>query len=57
MHIVCFSYGVVMWEMLTRQLPHENIAEGTLIHEAHSGQLRFSVPESVPKACGELLLG
>lgn len=55
--MVCFSYGVVVWEMLTRGLPHKDVVDGVLMAKARTKQLTLSVPESVPKTYRKLLFG
>lgn len=56
--MVCFSFGVVMWEMLTRERPHSSQATlGPLVEKARLGQLALSIPESTPAAYKQLLCG
>lgn len=55
--MVCFSYGVVIREMLTREFPQTVLAEGALMHKAFSGKLTHSVREYIPRAFKELLCG
>lgn len=55
--MVCPSYGVVIREMWTRELPHEGLAEGAIMQKAFSGELILSVPDSIPEAYKELLNG
>lgn len=55
--MVCFSYGVVMWEMLTGELPHKDLVDGTIMLKAMSGQLTLPIPESKPNVYKELLYG
>lgn len=56
-HMVCPSYGVVIREMWTRELPHEGLAEGAIMQKAFSGELTLSIPDSIPEAYKELLNG
>ena len=56
-HVMCFSYGVVLWEILTRRIPYEGLEDGFIINQIVTGQLRLSVPESVPNVYKKLLLG
>ena len=55
--MVFFSYGVVVWEMLTGGHPYEDVVDGALMLKALTGQLTLSVPESIPKSYKELLCG
>lgn len=52
-----FSYGIVMWEMLTKDLPHPGQTTGPLSERARSGQLALPIPESISYVYKELLRG
>lgn len=56
--MVCFSYGVVMWEMLTAGRPHEGLTEEEIILTAKQpSQLMLSVSEAVPNVYSEPIRG
>lgn len=53
----CFSYGVVIWEILTSDVPHKDQGVGPLMEKAKSGQLALLTPESIPTLYKKLLQG
>lgn len=54
---MCFSYGVMLWEMLTREIPNEGLQVVPLVKKATSGKLALDMRESIPEAYKKLLLG
>ena len=52
----CFSYGVVIWEMLTGDTPHKGLAPNTIIYKATKGELdNLKIEESFPQFWKQLL--
>ena len=49
-----YAFGVLMWEVLTRELPFEGMGAGA-IRAAVLGGERPAVPLSCPTALGELM--
>lgn len=50
-----WSYGVLVWEMLTREIPHAGLQMGPLIVKATSRQLALDIRESISDAYKKLL--
>lgn len=42
------SYGVVMWEILTRNVPYDGVGAHVIIAYALTGQLKLEIPDSCP---------
>jgi len=46
-----FSYGVVLWELLTRKTPWENLSNIQIVARVgHAGE-RLILPDTAPKGC------
>ncbi|VDK66513.1 unnamed protein product, partial [Cylicostephanus goldi] len=43
-----FSYGVVLWELLTREQPYKNINQMAIIYGVGSEKLSLPIPETAP---------
>jgi len=52
---MCHSYGVVLWEMLTRNVPHKGVPDEKIIADALKGQIKLDIPESCPDAIKNIL--
>ena len=52
----CFSYGVVIWEMVTGDTPHKGLEPTTIIHKAIKGELdNLKIEKSFPLFLKQLL--
>ncbi|KAK5970272.1 hypothetical protein GCK32_008523, partial [Trichostrongylus colubriformis] len=43
-----YSYGVVLWELVTREQPYKNINQMAIIYGVGSNNLSLPIPESAP---------
>ncbi|KJH52408.1 kinase domain protein [Dictyocaulus viviparus] len=43
-----YSYGVVLWELLTREQPYKNINQMAIIYGVGSNNLSLPIPDSTP---------
>ncbi|RCN43712.1 kinase domain protein [Ancylostoma caninum] len=43
-----YSYGVVLWELLTREQPYKNINQMAIIYGVGSNNLSLPIPETAP---------
>ncbi|KAH7718512.1 mitogen-activated protein kinase kinase kinase 12 [Aphelenchoides avenae] len=50
-----WSFGVVLWEILTQEVPYKNIAPMAIMYGVGSDKLRLHVPKTAPE-CAKLLL-
>lgn len=58
LHMVFCSYGVVVWELLTRELPHKGLATLEVMQKVLAGtMITLAIPMSVPEAYATLLHG
>lgn len=46
-----FSYGVVLWELLTRKVPWEGLSNIQIIARVGHAEERLPLPDSTPKGC------
>ena len=53
-----FSYGVTIWEILTRDVPYKGMRNETdLVRAAINKTLELKIPDSCPKLLQDLLIG
>ena len=50
-----FSFGVILWELLTKQVPWINYREIHLLGEMYSKGKTLDIPSHVPKKFQEIL--
>ncbi|KAI6203818.1 Mitogen-activated protein kinase kinase kinase [Aphelenchoides besseyi] len=50
-----WSYGVVLWELLTQEIPFKNISSAAVIFGVGSGSLRLHCPKTAPATYATLL--
>ncbi|VDM57118.1 unnamed protein product [Angiostrongylus costaricensis] len=47
-YVDVYSYGVVLWELLTREQPYKNINQMAIIYGVGSNNLSLPIPDSTP---------
>lgn len=52
-----WSYGVVLWELLTGETPYKNIDTLAVAYGVAVQQLKLPVPSSCPNALADLMAG
>jgi serine/threonine protein kinase len=50
-----WSYGVVLWEMLTGLVPYDGMESMAVAYGVGRGKLTLPVPENSPNALGQLM--
>lgn len=50
-----WSYGVVLWELLTREVPYKGLEEAAIVYGVGSNRLQLPVPTGVPDGFSLLL--
>eukprot|EP00035_Acanthoeca_spectabilis_P006710 m.128289 g.128289 ORF g.128289 m.128289 type:complete len:824 (+) comp13622_c0_seq2:532-3003(+) len=50
-----WAYGVVLWEMLTGQVPYEGVEQMAIAYGVGRGKLTLPVPEDCPQVLGGLM--
>ena len=50
-----WSFGVVIWELMTRQEPYKNLNSNQVIFGVGGGRLKLPIPSSCPSQIGGLL--
>ena len=52
-----WSYGVVLWELLTSEVPYKEFNEMAIAYGIGMGSLTLHIPESCPDAFKDLMKG
>ena len=55
--MIYFSFGVVMWELLTGEVPYKGIDTLAVAYGVAVNKLTLPIPSSCPKSFKELLEG
>ena len=55
--ILLFSYGVTIWEILTKKIPYKGVKQAVLIKELSEGSLTLPVPSRCPEGIRNILKG
>ena len=50
-----WSFGIILWELLTRQVPYDNIPSQQVMWEVGNHRLSTRIPSSCPAAIGAIL--
>lgn len=50
-----WSYGVVLWELLTREVPFQGLNDFRIAYMVVEENVRLKIPSSCPKALGDLM--
>lgn len=53
--ILCRSFGVVLWEMLTGEVPYKDVDSSAIIWGVGNNSLQLPVPEGCPDSFKLLL--
>ena len=54
---LCCSFGVVVWELLTRELPYKGMDLYAVAWGVGSGKLSLPIPDAAPELLRSLLNG
>lgn len=52
-----FSYGVTVWEILTRAMPFQGMKQAVIINRIFEGNPTLPIPEQSPDAIRDILKG
>lgn len=52
-----FSYGVTVWEILTRAIPFQGMKQAVIINSIFEGNPTLAIPERSPDAIRDILKG
>src|SRR6218665_2908419 len=52
-----FSYGVTVWEILTRKIPYQGMKQAVIINYIFEGNRTLPIPEQSPDAIRDILKG
>lgn len=52
-----FSFGVVLWELLTAEIPYKNIAGAAVAYGIGNRQLTLPIPKNCPEELKHILQG
>lgn len=52
-----FSFGVVLWELLTAEIPYKNIAGAAVAYGIGNRQLILPIPKNCPEELKHILQG
>jgi sterile alpha motif and leucine zipper-containing kinase AZK len=50
-----FSFGVVVWEVVAREIPHEKLAPLEVAMQVVYENLRLKIPENCPELLSQLM--
>lgn len=55
MQVDVWGFGVVLWELLTQEIPYKNISPMAIMYGVGSGQLHLHIPKTAPDSVRLLL--
>ena len=50
-----WSYGIILWELLTRQIPYQDWNQQQVMWEVGNGRISTPIPSSTPPQIGAIL--
>ena len=56
-YLFCFSYGIVLWELLTGETPYKGINDMAIAYGVAMGKLSLHIPTTCPQDWRELMEG
>ena len=57
MNVFCFSFGVVLWELLTGQVPYRDVEPLAVAYGVAMNSLTLPIPSTCPDFFKELMKG